>query len=396
MSNNPQFSRRTNWPLTSNKLSLDLERLRSNKVSILDLTESNPTRCKFFYLQNNFLSSLSGEKNLQYSPASRGQLKARETICRYYAEKGSAVLPEQIFLTASTSEAYSYLFRLLVNPGEQVLFPSPSYPLFSFLGDLNDVCIDTYRLVYKNKWGVDLEGIEAIICEDTKALVMVNPNNPTGTFIHQEELERINALSQKHHFALISDEVFSDFAFNQDKNHLSLVGNDQVLTFVLGGISKTLGLPQMKLSWIIVSGPKSLVEDAAARLEIISDTYLSVNTPVQNALPAWLRQRKVIQKEINGRIFQNFQFLKEQINAAPECTLLEGEGGWYAVLSIPDSYSEEKWILAFLNKDHVAVHPGYFFDFETEAHIVISLLPPPSTFQDGIKRILDRIKTGNL
>jgi aspartate/methionine/tyrosine aminotransferase len=331
-----------------------------------------------------------------YSPASRGHLAAREAVCRYYAEKGFSVSPEQIFLTASTSEAYSYLFRLLVNSGEQVLFPSPSYPLFAFLGDLNDVRTDFYRLVYDKKWNIDSQGISQILGGDAKALVMVNPNNPTGSFISPEELGAINALCRKRNVALICDEVFSDFVFDQDKKYLSLVNNHHVLTFVLGGISKTLGLPQMKLSWIVLNGPRDVVEAAAARLEMIADTYLSVSTPVQNALPVWFTYRKEIQAEIQARIKQNFKFLKECAGMAQDCELLEAEGGWYAVLSIPDIYSEEQWVLAFLNRDYVAVHPGYFFDFDREAYVVISLLPPPDIFQEGIKRIFDRIKGGQL
>jgi len=390
------FARRTNWALASNKLSLDLERLHEEKIPVLDLTESNPTRCGFSYPNKNIIKPLARKEGLSYAPLPGGSFKARETISRYYADKGLTVDPGRIFLTSSTSEAYSHLFRLLANSGERALFPRPSYPLFSFLGDLNDVLMDTYPLVYDQQWRIDLDGARNALCGDTKALVLVNPNNPTGSFVRQEELEELNSLCREHNTALICDEVFSDFTFDKKKDHVSLVNNDRALTFVLGGISKTLGLPQMKLSWIIVNGPPDLVKAAQARLEVITDTYLSVNTPAQNALSSWLSSREAIQEEISGRIRQNFCFLQDQARRMSECELLAAEGGWYAVLKIPDVRSEEDWALAFLNKDHTLVHPGYFFDFDGEAFIVVSLLPSRKIFQDGIKRIIERVNSGEL
>jgi hypothetical protein len=231
-----------------------------------------------------------------------------------------------------------------------------------------------------------------VLCGTAKAIVIVNPNNPTGSFIRREELKDMNDLCRERNLTLISDEVFADFAFNQNAGHVSLIGNDHVLTFVLGGISKTLGLPQMKLSWIIVNGPEDLVNASAERLEVIADTYLSVNTPTQNALPVWLLDRKAIQAEINDRIRNNYSFLQEYVGGTSGCEVLAAEGGWYAVIKIPETLSEEQWVLTFLNKDHVAVHPGYFFDFQDEAFIVASLLPLIKTFQDGIKRIMKRIE----
>jgi len=396
MSNSLPFAQRTNWPLAANKLSADLERLHNERVPILDLTESNPTRCGFSYLQDDIVNSLAEKNNLNYTPLPRGGLRAREAISRYYKEKKFLVSAEQIFLTASTSEAYSYLFRLLVDPGGQVLFPRPSYPLFTFLGDLNDLQMDTYPLIYDGKWAIDISRMSHALCDDTKAVVLVNPNNPTGSFICRGELEKINALCKKTNAALICDEVFADFAFTQNEDRVSLVDNDQVLTFILGGVSKSLGMPQMKLSWIIVNGPKHLAEEASARLDVIADTYLSVNTPTQNAFPAWLSNRKEIQGEINARIRQNLDFLKKKTQTVHECELLNAEGGWYAVLKIPDTYSEEKWALTFLNKDHVFIHPGYFFDFDNEAFAVVSLLPAGHIFQEGIQRIFARIKSNEL
>ncbi|MCK5179604.1 MAG: pyridoxal phosphate-dependent aminotransferase [Candidatus Omnitrophica bacterium] len=390
------FSRRTNWLLESNKLTVDLECLRNKKTPILDLTESNPTCCGFSYPQDDILKSLTEENNLSYRPAPQGDLKAREAVSQYYSEKGSTVSPEGIFLTASTSEAYSYLFRLLANPSDHVLFPRPSYPLFSFLGNLNDVRMETYPLVYDGKWNIDLKNTRHLFCDDTRVFVLVDPNNPTGSFVRRGELEELTALCRQHNTALICDEVFADFAFDGTQDRVSLLENDQVLSFVLGGVSKTLGLPQMKLSWIIINGPQDLVKKASLRLEVIADTYLSVNTPTQNALPLWLSHRKKIQEGINARIRQNYSFLKEEAKTTWDCELLATEGGWYAVLKIPDTYSEEEWALAFLNRDHVFVHPGYFFDFDNEAFIVVSLLPSEHVFQGGIKRILGRISKGEL
>lgn len=385
------FAKRTDWPLAPNRLSAAVGRLREERVPILDLTESNPTRCGFSYPDCDILKPLAGQENLGYAPAPRGDLNAREVVGRYYQEKGLAVSPEQIFLTASTSEAYSYLFRLLADPGGRILFPRPSYPLFAFLGDLNDVRMDTYPLVYGGKWGIDLQEIRRVFGVDTKALVLVNPNNPTGSFVRRRELEELNALCLERRAAIICDEVFADFVLDGEGDYVSLAGNDRVLTFVLGGISKTLGLPQMKLSWIVINGPAELAEEAGARLEVIADTYLSVNTPAQNALPAWLSLRGAIQGEINARIRENYVFLKEKARGAAGCELLAAEGGWYAVLRIPDRHSEEEWALTFLNKDHVFVHPGYFFDFDAGTFVVASLLPLEHVFREGIQRILTRV-----
>lgn len=390
------FSRRTNWPLESNRLTVALECLRNEETPVLDLTESNPTRCGFSYPQEQILKSLTEENNLSYRPTPRGDLKAREAISHYYREKSSIISPERIFLTASTSEAYSYLFRLLANPSDHVLFPHPSYPLFSFLGNLNDVRMETYPLIYEGRWNIDLKNTQHLFCDDTRAFVLVNPNNPTGSFVRRDELQGLNSLCQQHNTALICDEVFADFAFDGNRGCVSLVDNDQVLTFVLGGVSKTLGLPQMKLSWIVMNGPEDLVKKAGLRLEVIADTYLSVNTPTQNAFPLWLSHRKAIQSRINARIRENYSFLKEQAKESRDCELLAAEGGWYAVLKIPDTYSEEEWALAFLNRDHVFVHPGYFFDFDSEAFIVVSLLAADHVFQDGIKRILEHMANGEL
>ncbi|HQP10855.1 MAG TPA: pyridoxal phosphate-dependent aminotransferase, partial [Candidatus Omnitrophota bacterium] len=274
------FARRTDWPATPNALTGALQKIRGENAAILDLTESNPTRCGFSYADDkSLMESLAVQENKAYRPEPHGHLKAREAISDDYKSKGIDVPPEKILLTASTSEAYSYLFRLLANPSDQILFPHPSYPLFSFLGDLNDCLMDTYPLRYDGSWRMDLKRIGDLMRDDTKAVVLVSPNNPTGSYVRAEELEELNFLCRQNNAALICDEVFADFTLEAKRYYPSLAGNKEVLTFVLGGISKTLGLPQMKLSWIVMNGPEELVRRANARLEIIADTYLSVNTP---------------------------------------------------------------------------------------------------------------------
>lgn len=383
------FSNRTNWPLSSNRITQTLERLKKEKVTVIDLTESNPTRCGFACPSDKILQPLASDKNLRYDPQPQGSLEAREAVSRYYREQGHEVTVERIFLTAGTSEAYSYLFRLLADAGQEVLFPRPSYPLFQFLGDLNDVVLNYYPLVYTDHWHIDFAQMEGCIQSATKAVVLVNPNNPTGSFIKKGELSALNRICRTRNIPVISDEVFADFAFPGGKDMVSLVNNDAVLTFVLGGLSKTLALPQMKLSWIIVSGPEELAREACQRLEMIADTYLSVNTPVQNAVAGWLSRREEFQAQIKQRTLKNLRFLGEAVKTT-QYRLLNPEGGWYAVIRIPSNkISEEEFILQLLEKDHVFVHPGYFFDFDEEGFFVGSLLPELKAFQEGIRRILN-------
>lgn len=388
------FSRRTNWPLSSNRIAQALDRLKKANIPIIDLTESNPTCCGFVYPSENILQPLASDKNLRYDPQPQGSLEAREAVSRYYKEQGHEVAVERIFLTASTSEAYSYLFRLLADAGQEVLFPRPSYPLFQFLGDLNDVTLRHYSLEYLDRWCIDLKSLEEAVGPKMKAVVLVNPNNPTGSFIKKDELSVLNRICRAKNIPIISDEVFADFAFPGSKDAVSLVGNDAVLTFVLGGLSKTLLLPQMKLSWIIVSGPEELVKEACQRLEVIADTYLSVNTPVQNAVAGWLSAKEEFQSPVKQRTMDNLRFLEEAVKTT-KCQLRKPEGGWYAVIRIPPTdISEEDLILELLEKDHVFVHPGYFFDFDEDGFLVVSLLPPSDDFKEGIQRIFQRIARG--
>ncbi len=388
-----RFARRTNWELSPNKISGILKSFESRGQKILDLTQSNPTSCGFNYPQTELLSVLSHENNVFYSPSSKGLLGARQAVAAYYLESQKIVLdPRQIFLTASTSEAYSFLFRLLADPGESILFPSPSYPLFDFLVDLNDLKSNFYPLEYADHWQVDFEGVVDNMCEKTKAIVTVNPNNPTGSYIQKDEFVQLNKIAKAGHCALISDEVFFDYAFANALDCVSFAGNQENLTFTLGGLSKTLGLPQMKLAWTVVSGPDLIVQDAINRLEVIADTYLSVNTPVQNALPNWLAFRPAIQKEIMDRVEINRAQGIKSFNDSRLGSVLNAQGGWFLIVKLRDGIDEESLVEELLIRDQVYVHPGYFFNFSEEPYLILSLLPLPEVFSEGVNRILARLR----
>jgi hypothetical protein len=318
--------------------------------------------------------------------------KGRQAVARYYARQKLPLPASDIILTASTSEAYSFLMRLLVNPGEKVLVPRPSYPLFQFLLEINDVDFDYYPLSYDGqKWHLDYEALERLVDSKTKAIILVNPNNPTGSYISRAELNFLNEFCCKHQMAIISDEVFFEYALSKG-DFTSCAGNPSALTFVLGGLSKTLGLPQMKCAWILASGPQAVLQESLSRLEIIADTYLSVNTPVQNALAAWLEYAPNLQGQIISRAQENGQWLKTYLDRhMPSVSLLSLQGGWYATLRIPAVKSEEEWVLEFIREDHVSVYPGYFFDFDREAYIILSLLPPAPIFQEAVTRIMRRM-----
>ncbi len=372
------FSKRTDWATSSNKISKLLSDKRKNKEKILDLTESNPTRCGF------------NSENILYDPDPHGLWEAREAVCRYYADKKTKVTPDQIFLTASTSEAYAFLFRLLANPGDSILAPEPSYPLFDYLAGLNDVSLRKYALRYEEEWRINLDSIAAAGLKPalTKAIIVVNPNNPTGNFVKRHERDELNRMAKTRETAIISDEVFLDFAFDNFVGvSQTFAGNRDALTFTLGGISKILGLPQMKLSWIVVSGPEDLKRQAIEKLELIADTYLSVSTPSQKALPEWLGNREQITGEILKRVRGNRNTLREHLRDKKSMRLLEAEGGWYAVLEVDSPKNDEELALDLLKNKNVFVHPGYFFDFPKGNFLVLSLLPEPKIFGKGIKHL---------
>jgi hypothetical protein len=390
------FSSRFKWDLAPNRLSQLLEKKKQAGAQLLDLTESNPTQAGFVYPVSEILNALATPQAMIYQPSPRGLISTRQAIADYYYEHGETVEPERIHLTASSSEAYSYLFKLLADQGDAVLVPQPSYPLFDFLAALEGITLQPYELVYAHPagWQIDFDSLQRAMTDRTRAVIIVNPNNPTGSFIKRWELERLLALCSEQRLALIVDEVFGDYAIAEDSEHLSsLVSLSSVLTFVINGFSKTLALPQMKLGWIVTGGPAAWQREAGERLDLIADTFLSVGTPIQQAAPALLGLRASMQRQILQRVRNNLRFLEQVMEDTP-CRTLKVEGGWYAVLEVPRHASEEEITLSLLEQDDVLVHPGYFFDFRREAFLVLSLLPKAGLFREATRRILARIAGG--
>lgn len=384
------FARRTNWNLATNPYSLAVERVKHSGRKLFDLTASNPTTIGLHYERERILRALQHPRALEYEPASKGILAAREGVASYYAEQGIAISAEHIFLTVSTSEAYSYCFRLLCDPGDEVLIPQPSYPLFEFLADIQDVKLRPYELVYDHGWQIEFESLRRAITPHTRAVMVVHPNNPTGHFTRRWELARLNALCLEHDLALVADEVFLDYGLDAAEPPLSFVSNDTVLTFTLSGLSKICALPQMKVAWIAASGPSELVHAALERLDVIADTYLSPNAPVQWAVPELLATRQGIQRQLRARVQNNLAELDSQLqsSAARLVTRLELDAGWYAVLRTPVRHSDEETAIALLEQQGVLVHPGHFFDFPAAGYLIASLIAPEPDFREGIRRLL--------
>jgi len=388
------FSRRFKWDLEPTRFARLIEEKRRAGARVLDLAESNPTRAGFDYPAEGILGALSQTPAMLYEPAPRGLPIAREAVAGYYAERGFDVDHERIHLTASTSEAYSFLFKLLADQGESILVPQPSYPLFEFLAALEGVELRPYNLRYLHTagWHIDFDSVEKAVAPKTRAIILVSPNNPTGSFTKLREVERLNAICGRHGLALIADEVFGDYGFADDESRAgSLVSNDSVLTFVMSGLSKVLALPQMKLGWIVTNGPAGLREEAIERLDFIADTFLSVSAPIQHSATAWLRLRRSMQDQILDRVRGNLNWLRDTTEESP-LRLLSVEGGWYATLELPRQFTEEEWAMALLEKDDVLAHPGYFFDFPREAFLVLSLLPRAEIFREAVGRILMRVE----
>lgn len=383
----PIFSKRTAWQLEANPLSQKIQALRAAGRPLWDLTVTNPTQCGFRYLSPALLQAFQDPRNLVYDPQPHGLLAAREALCAFYAKQGVRLEPDQFFLTAGTSEAYSYLFKLLADPGDGLWAPSPSYPLLEYLTGLHDMELHRYPLVMEPACQIDPAFWPEADALGAKALLVVHPNNPTGNYVNSAERQTLLELCARERMAFISDEVFHSFPLEGDAPPApSFAHTNEVLTFTLGGISKLFGLPQMKLSWIIVTGPEDERREAVARLEIIADTYLSAGTPVQNAAVSWLAHADTMTGEIRQRIRQNLQTLKSQA-AGREVRLLAPQGGWSAVLALPGAYNDEDWAMALAEKSGVIVHPGYLYDFEESAYAVVSLLTPPEIFTEGLERI---------
>lgn len=367
------FSKRLPWNVEPNAISLDVAAHRAAGRRLLDLTESNPTRAG---LATAELEPLTDARALRYDPEPWGLAEARRAVCAYYEH---AIRPERVMLTASTSEAYSYLMQLLCDPGDEILAPRPSYPLFEFLAGLQNVGVKQYPLYYHEGWWLDLDSLAERITPRTRAVVVVSPNNPTGHYLRNAEA--LAELCARHSLALICDEVFRDFALEAEPAASTAAIPLPCLTFTLSGLSKVCGLPQMKLAWTVLSGPGEVVDAAARRLELIADTYLSVSAPVQYAATSWLASRPGYVDATARRARANLGILREA-GGSP----LRVEAGWYACLRLPATRSEEDWMRALL-EDEVLVQPGYFYDFESEPWAIVSLITPPETFREGMERL---------
>jgi len=383
-----RFSRRTEWNTEESELAR-AHRLRVQAgLPIADLTASNPTRCGFQY-DPKLLEALGDPQALDYDPQAKGLFRAREAVCRYYADHGVAVSQEHVVLTTSTSEAYSFLFRLLCDPGNEILVPQPGYPLFDFLAGLDDVRLKTAPLVYDYGWQIEPEGFRRAITPETRAIVLVHPNNPTGHFTKAWEAEELGRICREHGLALIVDEVFLDYGFEGTPKSF-VAGLEGVGVYVVSGLSKIAGLPQMKAAWIVAAGPN--VGPAMERLEVIADTFLSMNAPVQAAMPKWLEGRGAIQEQIRRRVAANLAELDRQLGGQQAVVRLMVEGGWYAVLRIPAVRPAESTVLALLARG-VWVQPGYFFGMEESGWLVVSLLGPEEEFSVGVTTLVDYLRT---
>src|SRR6202167_635875 len=382
------FSRRTNWQLTPNALTRAIEEARSSGRKILDLTISNPTEAGIRPEPEAVLAALANPTAMDYDPQPRGLLAPRQAVCHYYRESHEVDIgPERILLTTSTSEAYSYVFRLLCNAGDEILVPKPSYPLFDFLAELSDVKLVPYPLLYDHGWQIDFDSLEKAATPNARVVILVHPNNPTGSYVSASETAALNAFCSDRRLALIADEVFLDYARDGTPRR-SFISNKDALTFTLSGISKISALPQMKLAWVATSGPPEIVEDAGARLEIIADTYLSMNAPIQLAARVLLDQRKKIQPVLLDRLRRNLTELDTQLVAHSSCTRLQVDGGWYVILRVPAIESDEDLAIRSLRDAAVSVHPGHFYDFPSEGFLVLSLITGAADFREGVARLL--------
>ena len=380
------FSSRLHWDLRPNALTALLGARRAAGAEILDLTESNPTVAGLAYPGDEILGALGDARALRYEPAPAGLAAAREAVARDYY--GGGVDASRVLLTASTSEAYAYVIKLLMEPGDELLVPRPSYPLFEFLAAMESVRIAPYPLTYGAGWSMDLDALSAAVTDRTRAVAVVNPNNPTGSFVKRRELAGLIELCAARGLAIVSDEVFLDYAFGEDAERAgSLATVDAVLTFALSGLSKVAGLPQMKLGWIVTGGPAEERAAAVERLELIADTYLSVAAPVQHAVGRLLRAGGGIREQIRARTRRNLETLAAATGNSAVGTLAV-EGGWYATVRTPRVRTEEEWTLELLDRRGVLVQPGYFYDFDQDGLLVLSLLTPPEVFEEGVRRVV--------
>lgn len=388
------FSERTNWRLAQNSFTQAVEAVRASGAKILDLSASNPTRVGLAFQAQQILQALSSPRSLDYDPQSKGLLSARQAIAAYYRDQHGLrdPNPERIVLTTSTSEGYSYVFRLLCNAGDELLVPKPSYPLFEFLADLQDVRLVPYPLIYDHGWQMDFPSLEKAVTPRTRGVVVVHPNNPTGSYVQACEIGPLNEFCSEHKLAMIVDEVFLDYRLD-DSPHASFTANGHVLTFTLSGLSKISALPQMKVAWLVTSGPEREVDAAMGRLEVIADTYLSMNAPVQWAVPSLLDQRGHIQRQLMERVKANLAQLDAHLAGQSACQRLCLDGGWYAILRVPVTKSDEELAMELVQEEKVMLHPGHFYDFPSDGSLVLSLITPKEEFGEGIHRVLRRLNS---
>jgi alanine-synthesizing transaminase len=388
------FSRRTNWKLTPNAFTQAIADVRASGQEIIDLTISNPTQTGIQPDAEAVLASFVNPEAMQYDPQPRGLLSARRAVCHYYREAHEIfdLDPEHVFLTTSTSEAYTYIFRLTCDPGDEILVPKPSYPLFEFLADLADVKPVPYPLVYDHGWQIDFDSLYKAATPRTRAAITVHPNNPTGSYSRADEIAALSEFCREYQLALIADEVFLDYA-HDGAARSSFISHAEALTFTLSGVSKISALPQMKLAWLAVNGPEDRVHQALARMEVIADTYLSLNAPVQLAAPVLLEQRKTIQPLLLDRLRVNLATLDHQLGAHPAVTRLRTEGGWCVVVRVPAVQNDEELAINLVRKVGVIVHPGHFYDFAGDGYLVLSLIAAPDDFREGVARVLQVISS---
>jgi aspartate/methionine/tyrosine aminotransferase len=387
------FASRTKWPLETNRLTQALEECRRSGREILDLSESNPTACGFHYPEREILAALADPRGLIYRPESKGLLEARHAVAEYYTGRAgfsgasARVDPDRILLASGTSEAYSHIFRLLCEPGDEILVPAPSYPLFEFLADLADIHLVPYPLLYDHGWQIDFASLRAAISPRSRAVLVVHPNNPTGSFVKPHEAAELAEICAAREMAIVADEVFLDYTAGGSAAQTFAL-SDAALTFTLSGISKISLLPQMKLAWTVVSGRDSLARTAIDRLEIIADTYLSPSTPAQLALPKFLSFRHSMQEQVQRRISANLAILDGALRESKLLARLDREGGWYAILRVPVTGSDDDLAVGLLERFSVLVHPGHFFNFSREGFLVLSLITPEDKFKEGVLRLL--------
>jgi aspartate/methionine/tyrosine aminotransferase len=372
-----------------NAVSRALDAKRRAGTTVIDLTETNPTGVGFTY-PKELLEPLADPRALEYDPQPLGLWTARVAVAADFRRRGIAISADRVALTSSTSEAYALLFKLLCDAGDAVLVPHPSYPLFEHLTQLECVHAIPYALEYHGAWRIDMESVRRAADGRVRAILVVSPNNPTGSFLHRDDLMELSALAAANGWAIIGDEVFADYPLDSAPMATHVLARADVLTFSLGGLSKSAGLPQLKLGWIGFGGPSATVDEALAAYELIADTYLSVSTPVQGAALQLLTSGASIRAQILARVRRNLESLRSLASHHPSLDVLRVEGGWSAVVQVPQLRGEESLVLDLLEKDNVLVHPGYFFDFSREAFIVISLLVDPVIFDQSVARVMKR------